>query len=125
MKNTFKLQACAVSLALAAALAACGGNDDDPPPTPPTPPSSGLNDWPRVTSVIAPDAAQEAQIATIVAGMTLAQKVGQMTQPNITAITPAEVTQYYIGSVLNGGGAWPNNNKKASVADWLVLADAY
>lgn len=123
MKNMFKLQACALSLALAAALAACGGGDDDPPPAPP--PSSGLSDWPRVTSVIAPDAAQEAQIAAIVAGMTLAQKVGQMTQPNITAITPAEVTQYYIGSVLNGGGAWPGNNKKASAADWLALADAY
>jgi beta-glucosidase len=120
MKNTWKLQAGALSLALAAALAACGGGDDDAPP-----PSSGLSDWPRITSAIAPDAAQEAQIGTIVAGMTLAQKVGQMTQPNITAITPAEVTQYYIGSVLNGGGAWPNNDKRATAADWLALADAY
>ena len=124
MKNLFKLQAGALSLALAAALAACGGSDDDDP-SPAPPPASGLSDWPRITSAIAPDAAQEAQIDTIVAGMTLAQKVGQMTQPNITAITPAEVTQYYIGSVLNGGGAWPNNDKRATAADWLALADAY
>jgi beta-glucosidase len=84
-----------------------------------------LADFPAITSAIPKDATQESQIASIVAGMTLAQKVGQMTQPSITAITPEEVGQYYIGSVLNGGGAWPNNDKHASVADWLALADAY
>ena len=39
--------------------------------------------------------------------MSLAQKVGQMTQPEIKSITPDQVRQYYIGSVLNGGGSWP------------------
>ena len=71
------------------------------------------------------DPAQEAQIRAIVAHMTLAQKIGQMTQPDIRAITPAEVRQYDIGSVLNGGGAWPNQDKHASTADWLALADAW
>ena len=121
-----KLRASALvasAFALSLMLAACGGGDDDNPP--PTPPSSELKDWPKVTSAIAQDTAQEAQIKTILAGMTLAQKVGQMTQPNITAITPAEVQQYYIGSVLNGGGAWPGNDKHASVADWIALTDAY
>ena len=37
-----------------------------------------------------------------------------MTQPEITAITPEEVEQYHIGSVLNGGGAWPGGNKHAA-----------
>lgn len=109
--------------ALAILLAACGGGSADPAP-PPAPPTT-LSDWPRITSAIAPDSAMEAQIQTIVAGMTLAQKVGQMTQPDIRSVTPAEVTQYYIGSVLNGGGAWPGNKKTATVADWLALADAY
>jgi beta-glucosidase len=67
----------------------------------------------------------ESRIAQIVAGMTLAQKIGQMTQPEIQNITPAEVTQYYIGSVLNGGGSWPGNNKHASVTDWVARADAF
>src|SRR5437868_9900457 len=98
--------------AIALTLGACGGSDD--PPTPP--PTSGLTDWPKVASAIKQDNTQEAQIKTILAGMTLAQKVGQMTQPDIRSITPAEVTQYYIGSVLNGGGAWPGNKKDASVA---------
>src|SRR5262245_28708914 len=58
-------------------------------------------------------AADEALIRRIVAGMTLEQKVGQMTQPNIWAVTPDDVRRYYLGSVLNGGGAWPGNNKHA------------
>lgn len=108
----------AASLVLA--LNGCGGNGDDDP-DPPKP----LDDWPHVTSAIAQDSAQEAAIKDIVAKMTLAQKVGQMTQPNIASITPDEVRQYYIGSVLNGGGAWPGNQKTATVGDWLALADAY
>jgi beta-glucosidase len=71
------------------------------------------------------DATQEARIRAIVAHMTLAQKVGQMTQPDIRAITPDEVRRFYIGSVLNGGGAWPNGDKHASMADWLAMADAW
>ena len=73
----------------------------------------------------APDAAQEAQVRDIVAHMTLAQKIGQMTQPDIRAVTPDEVRRFYIGSVLNGGGAWPGNDKHASAADWMALADAF
>src|ERR1700744_3691076 len=71
------------------------------------------------------DPGQEAQIRAIVAHMTLAQKIGQMTQADIRAITPAEVRRFYIGSVLNGGGAWPNQDKHASTADWLALAAAW
>ncbi|RSZ56954.1 glycoside hydrolase family 3 protein [Massilia atriviolacea] len=84
-----------------------------------------LSDWPRVRSAVAPDAALEAKVASIVAGMTLAQKVGQMTQPEIKAITPDQVREFYIGSVLNGGGSWPNGNKYASPADWVALADRF
>ena len=84
-----------------------------------------LADWPHIRSAIAADPALEAKIAGIVAGMTLAQKVGQMTQPEIKTVTPEQVRQFYIGSVLNGGGSWPNGNKHASAADWLALADRF
>jgi len=69
--------------------------------------------------------ADEAQIRRIVAGMTLEQKVGQMTQPNIWSVTPDDVRRYYLGSILNGGGAWPGNRKHSTVADWLALSKAY
>lgn len=84
-----------------------------------------LQDWPHVDSAIARDAAIEARARQILAGMTLAEKIGQMTQPEIKAITPDEVRGYHIGSVLNGGGSWPAMNKHATVADWLALADSY
>lgn len=71
------------------------------------------------------DPATERHIATIIAGMTLEQKVGQMTQPSILSITPEEVRQYYIGSILNGGGGWPGGNKHATVQAWAKLADTY
>ena len=91
----------------------------------PVPASIPLTDWPRITSAVKQDKAMEARIAGIVAGMTLAQKVGQMTQPEIKFITPAQVREFYIGSVLNGGGSWPQGNKYATAADWVKLADAY
>lgn len=84
-----------------------------------------LQDWPRIASAIGRDAALEARVTAIVAGMTLAQKIGQMTQAEIKTATAAQVQQYYLGSVLNGGGSWPKGNKYASAADWLALADDY
>lgn len=71
------------------------------------------------------DPAIERRIAAIVRGMTLEQKVGQITQAEIRSITPDQVRQYHIGTILNGGGAWPAMNKHAPLADWTALADAY
>jgi len=90
-------------------------------------PASGerLQDWPRVHSAITPDAQIESRVQQILSQMTLAQKIGQMTQAEIKTITPEQVRRYYIGSVLNGGGSWPGMDKHASVQAWLELADAY
>ena len=67
----------------------------------------------------------EATITKMVSQMSLAQKIGQMTQAEIKFITPDEIRQYYIGSVLNGGGSWPKMNKYATAADWVSLADEF
>ena len=88
-------------------------------------PDVPLTDWPHITSAIPKDAKIEAEVARILASMTLAQKIGQMTQPEIGSVTPAQITQYYIGSVLNGGGSWPKANKLAKTSDWVDLADQY
>jgi len=89
------------------------------------PAKAPLKDWPHITSAVKQDAAIEARVKEIVASMTLEQKIGQMTQPEIKTATPDDVRKYYLGSILNGGGSWPNNNKNASPADWVKLADAY
>ena len=90
-----------------------------------TPVPGHLADWPAIRSERPADPALEQRVRTIVAGMTLAQKIGQMTQAEIKSITPAQVKQYYIGSVLNGGGSWPDKNKHAGIGDWLDLAERY
>jgi len=105
--------------AVVAATLALGANVIAAPATKP------LTDWPHITSAVKQDKAMEARIKEIVAGMTLAQKIGQMTQPEIKFSTPEDIRKYYIGSVLNGGGSWPQGNKHASAADWVKLADAY
>jgi beta-glucosidase len=120
---------------------ACSDDDEkkptptNPDPTDPTepvePPVNAipelerLTDWPRVQSAFPRDEALEARIDALMKDMTLKEKVGQMTQPQIDSITPAEVTQYHIGSVLNGGGNWPDGKKEASVEEWLAKADAF
>ncbi|HEY5803643.1 MAG TPA: glycoside hydrolase family 3 N-terminal domain-containing protein [Lysobacter sp.] len=107
-------------MAIGAALYLYGGDSSAADPAP-----AALQDWPHVDSAIRSDAALEARARSILAGMTLAEKIGQMTQPEIKTITPEEVRTWHIGSVLNGGGSWPAMNKHATVADWLALADRY
>jgi beta-glucosidase len=112
---SLRLKLCASLLALAACAPLPAGQAVSP----------AVAEWPALRSPTAPDAAMERRIAAIVAGMTLEQKVGQMTQPDVRYITPDEVRQYYIGSVLNGGGAWPSMNKHATAGDWSALADRF
>ena len=76
--------------------------------------------WPAVNSVV--DDNVESQVSQLLSQMTLAEKVGQMVQAEIGAVTPAQVGQYNLGSVLNGGGSSPNGTN-TTVADWVSLAD--
>jgi len=71
------------------------------------------------------DADVEKRIDAIMADMTLEQKVGQMIQAEIKSVTPKEVKKYGLGSVLNGGGSFPNGDKNAEIQDWIALADKY
>jgi hypothetical protein len=64
-----------------------------------------LPDWPRVAR--AHDPALEADVAAILARMTLEEKIGQMIQPELAELTPEDVRAYKIGSALNGAGIWP------------------
>jgi beta-glucosidase len=84
-----------------------------------------LTDWPPIVSPVPKNAVMEKRIAEIVAGMTLEQKIGQMTQAEIRSVSPDQVRDYYIGSILNGGGAWPGMVKHSSAADWASLSEQY
>jgi beta-glucosidase len=65
------------------------------------------------------------QAEQILAGLTLEQKVGQMIQAEIRYVTPEEVARFQLGSVLNGGGGFPDEQKHSTVQDWIDLADAF
>lgn len=82
-------------------------------------------EWPVLTSAVAPDPAVETRIDALLAKMTLDHKVGQLMQPELRQITSEDIKKYHVGAVLNGGGAFPGDNKYARVEDWVALADAY
>ena len=71
------------------------------------------------------DAALEARVEAALKTLTLRQKVGQITQPEIRAITPDEVRDFGIGTVLNGGGGWPGENRAATPAQWRALSEQF
>jgi beta-glucosidase len=81
--------------------------------------------WQKVTSKVKKDPVLETQIDALMAQMSLEEKVGQLIQPEIRWLTAQDVKDYHIGSVLNGGGSVPNNNRHSKAADWLEIADAY
>ena len=65
--------------------------------------------------------AHDPQVNRILAGMTLEEKVGQMTQPEQDALKDeADVENYFVGSVVSGGNSDPKTN---SFADWRALYD--
>ncbi len=57
----------------------------------------------------------EREAGKIVAGMTLEEKIGQMTQVDLGAITNhQDVQKYFLGSILSGGGSDPVDNLPAT-----------
>ena len=81
--------------------------------------------WPEVPRAVRRDPSIEKRIDELLSKLTIEEKVGQVIQPSITAVTPADVRQYNIGSILNGGGGWPGDVRKATPRDWLTMADAF
>jgi beta-glucosidase len=81
--------------------------------------------WPESKSPVGLDARIEARIDGLLKRMTVEEKVGQVVQPEWKSIRPAEVAQYHIGSIENGGGAVPGGNKHSSVQDWVNLIEPY
>src|SRR6266568_2831923 len=62
----------------------------------------------------------EARAESLLAQMTLAEKIGQMTQVDSDALKDkSHVQKYFLGSVLSGGGSDPADN---SPQGWLKLA---
>jgi beta-glucosidase len=65
------------------------------------------------------DLSIEQRVQSLLDRMTLAEKIGQMTQVEKNSITPEDVTTYAIGSILSGGGGSPATNTPASWAEMV------
>ncbi|TJY40657.1 carbohydrate-binding protein [Cohnella pontilimi] len=68
----------------------------------------------------------ETRVADLLSRMTLDEKVGQMIQAERASVTPEDVYTYKLGSVLSGGGSFPNGKQADSTREkWTELVDAY
>ena len=64
----------------------------------------------------------EARVEDLLKRMTLDEKIGQMTQVEKNSIAPGDITKYYIGSILSGGGGSPVNNTPQA---WYEMVSGY
>jgi beta-glucosidase len=81
--------------------------------------------WPSPNWPFDKDAALDEKVAALLGKMTVEEKVGQVIQGDIASITPADMKQYHLGSILAGGGSAPGGNERAPAKDWLKLADEF
>lgn len=96
--------------------------------TMPTAPDATANPalWPAAQSPSSFSTAKdEARISAIIARMTLEQKVGQLIQADTSAITPEDLAQYPLGSILAGGNSGPYGDERADGATWNKLVSAF
>lgn len=59
------------------------------------------------------------QVSSLLGRMTLDEKIGQMTQVDRRVIEPSDVTRFFLGSVLSGGGSNPSPNNPQNWAEMV------
>ena len=108
------------AVAVVAFVAACGNSTATGTPGASSPAASGSpssgRPWMDATKSV------DDRVATLLSQMTLAEKIGQMTQIEKNAIDPTNSASYYLGSILSGGGGYPNPNTPQA---WYDMVNAY
>ena len=76
------------------------------------------------STVIYTDPSQllEKRVDDLLKRMTLEEKIGQMTQVEKNSIKPGDITKYYIGSILSGGGGYPSENTPQA---WYAMVQGF
>lgn len=59
------------------------------------------------------------QVENLLGQMTLDEKIGQMTQVEKNSIQIGDITKYFIGSILSGGGGSPSTNTAEAWAEMI------
>ncbi len=81
--------------------------------------------WPKQDSPFKPNKDLEQRITALIGQMSLEEKVGQIIQADIGSITPDELREYHLGSILNGGNSAPGGDNRTTPSAWLALADEF
>ncbi|MXO85841.1 1,4-beta-D-glucan glucohydrolase [Altererythrobacter aurantiacus] len=81
--------------------------------------------WPAYEYPVPQQPDDEARIADLLARMTLEEKIGQLVQADLCCVTPEDVKNYNLGSILVGGNSGPNGNDLSPAPDWLEAADEF
>ncbi|WP_353217576.1 glycoside hydrolase family 3 N-terminal domain-containing protein [Sandarakinorhabdus sp.] len=112
---------------LAAGSWSTGAIADAPTAPGPAAPAAGNPAlWPATRSPAAlTDPATDSRIAALMQRMTLRQKIGQLIQADLTAVKPADLKRYPLGSVLAGGNGGPYGNERADAAAWVRLVGEF
>lgn len=76
--------------------------------------------------VLYTDITQSAEVRAkaLLSKMTLAEKIGQMAQIDYTPTSNSDLSTYYIGSVLNGGGTEPYSSSATDFRSWAEQVQA-
>ncbi|MBN1286825.1 MAG: glycoside hydrolase family 3 C-terminal domain-containing protein [Anaerolineae bacterium] len=69
-----------------------------------------------------PDLPVAERVDDLLARMTLAEKIGQMTLVEKNSILPNDITGVYIGALLSGGGGYPPENTPAA---WAAMVNGF
>ena len=81
--------------------------------------------WPSTAHAALDSSAVDPFVERLLSQLTLEEKLGQMIQADIASITPAELRQYKLGSILAGGNAAPGNNIRTTPQAWLDLTNDF
>jgi len=81
--------------------------------------------WPKGSSPLPPDPVIESRIQALLAKMSVADKVGQMIQADIKYVTPGDVREYRLGSILAGGNSKPPGQSYPTASHWQALSDEF
>jgi beta-glucosidase len=111
MSKSFRLSCCSILALIGGPVAAQGVAHPDI--------------WPAIEDPVPVDRKIEARIKSIMARMSLEQKVGQVIQADVGSVTPDDVVQYHLGSILNGGNSAPGGRLYATAPQWLAGADEF
>jgi beta-glucosidase len=81
--------------------------------------------WPQPAQPKIDDSAIQGRLEELLKSLSLEEKVGQIIQADLGSVTPQDVREYRLGSILVGGNSGPGGDDLAPAPKWLEAADAF